>query len=202
VDLIDRPSINERVQDAKKLFGFVVANTPEETFRLLEAPKIAQLDKATRLHFGATYAETFRHESLALDLLEYGVKDTSRFVGGVLAQHSDITFEQAITIATHERTIKSLAVVARQREVMSSVLLKSGTTFVLDADEASIALASQVLPNRTDGCLAVDVEGGDVRPWPLFERFGRWAGELTVRAYFHHADSNPAHARQDKSSLV
>ncbi len=202
MDLIDRPSISERIQDAKKLFGFVVSHTPETSFELLETPPTATLDKAVRLHFGAAYAETFHNESVALDLLEYGVKDTARFIVNVLARHKEISLEQAHTIAIHERTIRSLAVVARQREVLSSVLLQSGANSGLSPDGTSVMLADQVIPSLTAGCPAVEVKGGEVQPWPIFERFGRWAGELTVRAHFHHIEANAAHARQDESSLV
>ncbi|HJM04254.1 MAG TPA: hypothetical protein QF549_01290 [Candidatus Saccharimonadaceae bacterium] len=202
MDLIDRPSRTEEVREAGKLFDFVVRHTPEEVFRAMDAPEVTELGEASRVHFGTTYKQKFEQESSALELLKLGVADTAKFVEHILAQHSTISIEQAYEIARHERTIRSLAIVARQSNLMSGVLLRSPGLRQLTPEEDAITLADHIQPSRIDGCPAVEVHGHDVRPWPLFERFGRWAGELTVRAHFHHIGPDAAHARQDESSLV
>jgi len=187
MSIILETTINKREQEAKKLFGFAVRQTPEELYDVIERPAPSQLPAAAHLFITSEYAKRQDEESGAQDLLKFGIADTQTFILNIMRHHPDIPFDRALQIAQHERTINALAVVARQASFTSAIIISHpGDTYDLDPKREAIDTADSIQPNYRNGCPAVEVPGGEVKPWPIFNRFAPWAAELALRSYFEH----------------
>jgi hypothetical protein len=187
IPLQEKELFDEREQEAKKLFGFTISKDSDNLYRRIGQPLPAELPKKASRRIGADYAKTHNEESGAIDLLLFGLSDTQTFVLNIIDQHPDIPFERALQIGQHERTIKALAVIARQRQVISSAMISHpGDAYDLSSDKLAIEVSSSINPSYRNGCPAVEVVGGEVAPWPLFQRFAPWAAKLAIISYYDH----------------
>jgi len=180
-------TVNIRSQEARKLFGFAVSQNPEEIYELTGRPEPSHLPGAAHLFITDRYAELQEGESGAQDLLKYGIADTQTFILNIMQHHPDITFEKAVQIAQHERTINALAIIARQSSGVSTALIRHpGDVYDLDPTHTAIDTSETITPSYRNGCPAVEVVAGTVEPWPIFARFAPWAGKLALISYFDH----------------
>jgi len=172
---------------AKKLFGFAMREDSLALYNRIDRPAPSQLPILASRRIGADYVTAYHEESNSYNLLLNGLGDTQTFILNILDQHPNIPFEKAIEIGQHERTITALAVLARQRQFMSSVLLKSpGDSYDLSPDKQAIEMGDSFKPNRSQGCAAVKVVAGEAEPLPIFQRFAPWAAKLAIISYYDH----------------
>jgi hypothetical protein len=189
--LFEQKLVSEREQEAKKLFGFVVSKNPDELYERMEKPVLAELPRTARTTLSAEYAVTKGYESKAQDLLLFGLADTQEFLLGIMQHHPDIPFERAVEIASHERTVKALAMIARQNSQRSTALLRSPhDVYDLAPDKAAIDIDDSIMPATVEGCPAVEVAGDSVEPWPIFNRFVPWASRLALLSYYDHKNDH------------
>lgn len=178
-----------RKQGAKKLFGLAVSEDSQALYQRIERPAPTKLAIEANRRIGADYAHAHNEESNAGDLLLYGLVDTQTFILNIIEQHPDLSFERAVEIAQHERTIQALGIIARQRPIISHAMIKTPSTFYdLSSDKQAIEMASTVIPSSRHGCAAIEIAGGEVAPWPIFERFAPWAAKLAIISHYDHKD--------------
>lgn len=191
------PSTVDRMQEARKLFGYALQTSAEETYNLLDHPAPGYLPRTATTYITGGFSKKYGVESKADDLLLYGISDTMRLITPLLAMHSHLPKEVALAIAAHPDTIESHAVAANQAQSTSSEVLYNhpGQTFDLSPEQNAIWITGYEIDLKVSrGCPAVEyIETmGELRIEPIFRRFTVWAGELAVHSYFGHLTDHPA----------
>jgi hypothetical protein len=185
---LEIPDYNKsRIKEAKKLFGFALREDSLALYNRIERPAPSELALAANRRIGADYLAMHHDETKAGDLLLNGLDDTRKYIVNIIDLHPAISFEKALDISQDERTMRGLALLARQSDLMSSTMLKNpGKTYDLSPDQQAIEVADSVTPSYRFGCKAVELVGGEVTPWPLFQRFAPWAAKLAIISYYDH----------------
>jgi hypothetical protein len=186
-DVINQNVVVDRDHEARKLFGFAVAHDPAQLYEDLGQPRTHELPGTARTHLMAEYGEKTGEKSELGYLLLYGIGQVSMYVSETMAHHPGIPIERAIAIARHQRTLDGLAIMAKQKPERSWQLFdRPGEIYRLSPDEQAIEVDQSVDVSNNRGCPAIEMNDGVLTPWPIFNRFAPWAGELAVHAFYKH----------------
>lgn len=107
-------SKDQRMTEARKLFGFALRNDAASTYDLVGRPATGTLPFAVTKRTTADYEQAFGTSTAVRDLFLYGVADTMRLVLPVLDMHRSLPKEVALKIAQHPETIHAHAIAANQ----------------------------------------------------------------------------------------
>lgn len=186
---------SERTHGARRLFGYTVSLDPHEAFDTMGSPLPSRLShRATT--FVVESARQYRGEefhSSVVDLLRNGINDTQNFLHKHLVRITETQgAHKAEAFATHDRTTRSIAVLAlRTEESMQNLISilerdRQDTYFPVIGDDVALDTNNaRITPNTRSGCPFAGHDG-EIDIDPLFKRFSDWTGRLCVASIAHN----------------
>ena len=182
-------------QDSRRLFGAALQLPPEKVANTFITDSIFPDDVANetrevvRQHIKNRPKDNQNIVDDNLSLIFAGMRDTYSILSTSLSQASIADKQKALEIAQHDTTARTLASLALRPEDQLTALVKRqarGMSQVFGVDETENYIELRTPLAHYEGPGSCPFAGHDkiVNPDPIFLRFAKWAGHISVARYY------------------
>ena len=166
---------------------------PETAFALMERPRHEHLWLYFPKYIEDTITSTEDVELSSSLLAQDVVVTADILLHTIKLSEEDISYEQAVRIATHEETVRIITALALQnandaKEMAYGARYHSSSVFKLSPDQESIIIrpGMQIPESNSKGCPAAQPIREGLAP-PLFRNFVKWSGTIAAHSGYHSA---------------